>query len=137
MYLAAGVAVLFVVAFIFVYLHLLGVYGGYAKAHGKHFPFPTAWEGGPGRRHGQPNASDIQSIQSWMTFSYINHIFNLPNDYLKTELNISSTQYPNITIAKVIASQSLATNDFLTNMRGLIQTFLVSRTPTSGTWSPQ
>jgi hypothetical protein len=128
-YVSALVAVLIIIAFVFVDLHFLGLYGKYLQDHRKRFSFPSTWDGGPKRRHGPPTQADIQSIQSWMTFTYINRIFNLPTDYLKTELNISNSQYPNITIAKAIASQSMATNDFLVNMRSIIQAFLISRPP--------
>ncbi|MEI6478755.1 MAG: hypothetical protein WCO18_00535 [bacterium] len=43
---------------------------------------------------------DIGSIQEWMTFDYINHLFGLPNDYLMTNLSITDSKYPKLTIRK-------------------------------------
>lgn len=42
------------------------------------------------------NAPSISSIQLWMTFDYINVVFNLPQNYLKDILGLSDSQYPNI-----------------------------------------
>lgn len=39
-----------------------------------------------------------EEIQSWMTFRYINLVFHLPADYLKTSLGITDPHYPNLSI---------------------------------------
>ena len=44
------------------------------------------------------NNPDIDQIQSWMTFDYLNTIFKLPPAYLKTSLVITDTSYPNLHI---------------------------------------
>lgn len=41
---------------------------------------------------------DVNRIQSWMTFDYLNKVFRLPPDYLKNDLAISNAKYPNVTI---------------------------------------
>ena len=43
-------------------------------------------------------AQDIPSLQTWMTFDYIDHWFMLPPDYLKTTLAITDDRYPRLTI---------------------------------------
>ena len=35
--------------------------------------------------------NDVNRIQNWMTFDYINKVFKLPSDYLKNNLNISDS----------------------------------------------
>lgn len=40
----------------------------------------------------------INSIEPWMTFSYINIVFKINPDYLKNALVISDSRYPNIRI---------------------------------------
>lgn len=37
-------------------------------------------------------------IADWMTFGYLNRVFGLPADYLKTSLNITDKKYPNVSI---------------------------------------
>src|SRR4051812_12432281 len=41
-----------------------------------------------------PTAQDVQLIQPWMTFDYIDVVFNVPPDYLKTKLSITDPHYP-------------------------------------------
>lgn len=40
----------------------------------------------------------ITSIQSWMTFDYLNVVFRMPSDYFKNLLGINDSRYPNIRI---------------------------------------
>jgi len=49
-------------------------------------------------RHGYLEHTQSGMIRSWMTFKYINKVYNLPDDYLKKELNITDARYPNMTI---------------------------------------
>lgn len=37
-------------------------------------------------------------IRDWMTFSFINHAYGLPSEYLQSQLNISDKKYPDVTI---------------------------------------
>jgi hypothetical protein len=46
--------------------------------------------------------ADVDLIQRWMTFNYINKVFNLPADYLKINLGIIDKRYPNIIIGKYL-----------------------------------
>lgn len=48
-------------------------------------------------RHNQSLPAPEQ-IQGWMTFRYINLVFNLPPDYLKASLKISDPSYPSLTL---------------------------------------
>ena len=50
------------------------------------------------QKHGPLSASETGVIRPWMTFDYINRIFNLPKDYLKDQLQISDAHYPNTTL---------------------------------------
>ena len=45
-----------------------------------------------------PSLSDIETLQSWMSFEYLNDSFQLTPEYLKTKFSISSTLYPRISI---------------------------------------
>jgi hypothetical protein len=62
-------------------------------------------------------------IQGWMTFSYVNYIFNLPPNYLLETLNIQDTHYPNMGINKYIKVKGLDPIVFLTNLRESVAQF--------------
>lgn len=68
-------------------------------------------ERGIHRRPGPPPSAD--QIQNWMTFRYINMLFNLPSDYLRTNLNISNNHYPNLTISSWAAQAKVNSTDAL------------------------
>ena len=53
-------------------------------------------------------------IQKWMTFSYINYIFNLPPTYLSQTLHIQDTRYPNISIVQYAKTNNIDPLDFVT-----------------------
>jgi amino acid permease len=50
------------------------------------------------KNHGPVTANDITVIRSWMTFDYINKLFNIPPDYLKNTLSISDPSYPQLSL---------------------------------------
>ena len=52
------------------------------------------------KNHPHLTASDASIIHSWMTFDYLNKLFNLPPEYLKTQLSVSDPAYPKLTISK-------------------------------------
>jgi hypothetical protein len=78
------------------------------------------------RRDGIPIHSDVNLISGWMTFNYLNKSFNLPPDYLKTELNISDSSYPNITIYRVAKEEGIPINSYLETVKNTITTYPAS-----------
>ncbi len=48
---------------------------------------------------------DANKISGWMTFKYINLIFNLPPEYLKNELKITDKRYPDVSIVSLAKRQ--------------------------------
>ena len=66
---------------------------------------------------------DVGSIQTWMTFDYINHLFNLPPDYLKNSLSITNSRYPRLTIAKYAVSENTNSNISLLKVQNVIKSF--------------
>jgi hypothetical protein len=46
-------------------------------------------------------------IQGWMTFRYINYIFNLPPNYLNSKLGITDSSNANITLDKYSSTHKL------------------------------
>lgn len=76
-----------------------------------------------------PSVSNVDSIRSWMTFNYLNRVFNLPPDYLKTKLNVSDSKYPNITVEKVIKEKKEAENSYLEKLKTNIRLYLSPPNP--------
>ncbi len=54
--------------------------------------------GGTGQKIASGSIVDVNYIDAWMTFSYINTTFHLPDTYLREQLAITHPKYPRITI---------------------------------------
>ena len=61
--------------------------------------------------------SRSMQIEDWMTFRYVNRVFNLPPDYLRENLSISSQYYPNIVIGTYALSHQLDSREFLSQIQ--------------------
>lgn len=70
--------------------------------------------------------TDVELIRSWMTFSYINRIFNLPVDYLKDELGINDPDYPGISISKAAKVGNISTSRYTDKVKDIIKQFVIS-----------
>jgi len=68
--------------------------------------------------------NDLNIIQSWMTFDYLNKAFNLPPDYLKTSLAINNPQYPLLTINHYSHLQATSTAEILSLVQKAIANYL-------------
>jgi hypothetical protein len=67
------------------------------------------------RQHIPPN-----SIQSWMTFDYINVVFGLNPSYLQSKLAIMDKHYPNIRIDTYARRNKLNQQSLLQNIQQLV-----------------
>jgi len=65
-------------------------------------------------------ASDLQS---WMTFSYINFVFKLPPNYLRSSLNIQDPRYPNIQIRRYVRLYKLSLSTFLASIEHAVTVY--------------
>lgn len=82
---------------------------------------------------GALTANDVNIIQPWMTFDYVNKIFALPTDYLKTALTITDSRYPKMTITGYIRTNRLNLNTFLSQLKQTISDRLTSLANTTST----
>ncbi|MFZ1075057.1 MAG: hypothetical protein WAN50_01655 [Minisyncoccia bacterium] len=73
--------------------------------------------------HGPATANDANRIASWMTFDYINHLFNLPPIYLQTALAITDHEYPRLTIAACAKSEGRAQAAFLKQVQDAVRAY--------------
>lgn len=71
-------------------------------------------------------ASDVASIQSWMTFEYINHAFNLPPQYLQSKLSLNNAQFPRITIANYAKATGTAPATVLSQVQTAVSAYFAT-----------
>ncbi len=76
-----------------------------------------------------PSIAEVDLIQGWMTFGYINKAFNLPTDYLKTNLGITDGKYPNITIGKAAQEQKEPESTYTGKLKEAVRQYLSSNKP--------
>ena len=74
--------------------------------------------------HRSINANDVNTVQSWMTFDYINKVFKLPQDYLKNNLSVSDSSYPNETIGRYARSKKEKSSAVLTQVQEALHNYL-------------
>jgi hypothetical protein len=79
------------------------------------------------RAHEPLGVNDAGSIQTWMTFDYVNHLFALPAQYLQTDLAITDSRYPHLTIAEYAEDQHLEQSTFLAQVQNAIRSYLASK----------
>lgn len=76
------------------------------------------------KNHSKVSAQDADFIRSWMTFDYVNKLFNIPNDYLKTNLYITSNHYPKLVISDYIEDKHLDKNIFLQSLINAVKGYI-------------
>lgn len=64
---------------------------------------------------------NIDSIETWMTFAYINFRFHLPPAYLKEKLSLEDKRYPEVPIGRYIKKNNLDPNIFLKQLKEAIR----------------
>ena len=72
------------------------------------------------RRRGIKQAPDVSQIRGWMTFRYINLVFNLQPDYLKNSLDITDKRYPNVSINSLAKTQKITSQSILQTVVSLL-----------------
>lgn len=66
---------------------------------------------------------DIGKIAGWMTFEYLNRSFNLPSDYLKMDVAVTSTSYPNVSLIKEATLRGQDLTIFLDDVKKSIKKY--------------
>lgn len=64
-----------------------------------------------------------EQIRGWMTFRYVNLLFNLPTGYLQNSLNITDRRYPNLSINTAAKEQKISSVEFLVKISAAIKSF--------------
>ena len=71
--------------------------------------------------------ADANYIDSWMTFRYINVIFDLPENYLKDDLNIHDNNYPNVSLKKCALTDKIDPALFLDKVKQAVNAYLETK----------
>ena len=82
------------------------------------------------KSRGAPAPSDVNFVQSWMTFDYIDQLFHLPPNYLASKLSIADPNYPRITISGYARHNKLNTVSVLGGIDQAIIEYLAQATST-------
>jgi len=88
-----------------------------------------SWLANAFKNHPHLTASDTNVIRSWMTFDYLNKLFDLPPEYLQTELPVPDSAYPKLTISKFAKDTHQAASSTLQEVQNVIQQYLASPVP--------
>jgi len=76
------------------------------------------------KNNGTLNPADINYIDYWMTFKYINTLFDLPNNYLKDSFGIANSKYPNISLSKYSATIKINRAVFVDEIKRAVGAYL-------------
>lgn len=79
-------------------------------------------------RHKAVTTADIIYISPWMTFDYINKLFNLPQNYLEQNLEIHDSKYPFITVQKYSKNSNISQVILIDGIRNTVRQYIISST---------
>lgn len=76
------------------------------------------------KRHGPATVNDVNFIRPWMTFDYINRLFNIPQDYLKNSLSLSDNGYPKLSLSSYAKHNNMTTDEVAGEVMKAIRNYL-------------
>lgn len=77
----------------------------------RHNPFP------------RPREVNVSLIQDWMTVSYISRTYLVPEEVLLNSLNISDQDTRKLTLSKIARLQGKSSQEIVSEVKTIIQTF--------------
>lgn len=75
------------------------------------------------RRHVNAATPSPDQIQDWMTFSYINYVYRLPEKYLAEKILIRQPNYSNLTLNKYAKQNSLDSGQLLSQVKKAVKDY--------------
>ncbi len=117
--------VLFLVLFVFLLAQYLFLRRHYLF-DARQFHIPELLE-----RHAPIPVSDAGLIHSWMTFDYINKLFALPPDYLKTKIPITDPYYPRTTISSYAKMENVDAAAMVTQVENAVRVYVAPNNSTT------
>jgi hypothetical protein len=88
------------------------------------------------QNHGPLTANDVGLVRPWMTFDYINTLFKISPDYLRTGMSITDASYPRLSLSGYAKYQGTSTAAVLGDVESSLAAYLTlhtSSTPASTT----
>ena len=79
------------------------------------------------KAHGPLNGNDVDIIQTWMTFDYLNRIFDLPETYLQTALPVADAHYPHLSINSYAHGANITSAAALANVQSAIKNYFAGQ----------
>ena len=76
------------------------------------------------KQHGPATVSDVNFIRPWMTFDYINTLFNIPPDYLKNNLSLSDEGYPKLSLSSYARHNNMTTDEVTGEVMNAVRNYL-------------
>ena len=89
----------------------------------------TAWFVSALRDRTGSAAASAATIQTWMTFDYLNRAFGLPPAYLKERLSVTDPRYPKLTIGELAEDEHAAASSTLGAVRAAVEAYLSAPLP--------
>lgn len=77
-------------------------------------------------RHKAVAITDVIYISPWMTFDYINKVFDLPSNYLEQNLQIHDSKYPFVTIQRYSKNSNIDSSVLIESIRKDIKQYVAS-----------
>lgn len=77
-------------------------------------------------RQATPAPQSTLQLESWMTFNYVNFVYDLPPDYLRTTLHITDPRYPNVEIRHYAKRYGIDQNTLMHNIDSAINLYGVT-----------
>jgi len=81
------------------------------------------------KNHPHLMANDASAIRSWMTFDYVDKLFDLPQEYLKAQLSITDPAYPKLTIGKFAKNMHQSASSTLGEVQNAVRQYLTKPFP--------
>ncbi len=83
--------------------------------------------------HHHLTVNDVSVIRSWMTFDYLNNLFAVPPEYLKTQLSVKDPTYPKLTIGKFAKDIGQPASSTLEEAQNAVRQYLANSPPANAT----
>jgi hypothetical protein len=76
-------------------------------------------------RHGSATVGDIAFVRPWMTFDYLDKLFNLPPEYLRSTLGVSDARYPRFTVSSWAKGAKIDSATAMTELQDALKNYLM------------
>lgn len=81
------------------------------------------------KNHPHLTVNDVSAIHTWMTFDYLDKLFNLPPEYLKARLSVSDTRYPKLTIGEFAEDTKQSASGTLMEVQNAVRLYITNLSP--------